>query len=293
MKKSIGLVFLAYSLFFLPAAIASPLEVTPADTFAPLKGWISLTPGYSFALGLFTSSGETKSLSSGESYTRISLPIELRFGLIDRLEGNMLLPIQNSRFASGMATSNGTGLGDLSLALKYRLSDEPILSAFCAGKFPTGKSSAASEAAITGTGSTDLSIGLLMSREAGNIRFTGNLGYTMCLEGTRTIGVNPPDKRDYPDFLKYGLSGEYPFLDGFEASLEAVGIIGLTPLSHNGFAAAGSEPLQFALTPGLTWNPLANLEISAGYRYPLLGKANDVDLEPAYQGPILGARTLF
>ncbi len=293
MKKSIGLVFLAYSLAFLPAAIASPLEVIPADTFAPMKGWVSLTPGYSFALGLFSSSGETKGLSTGESYSRISLPIELRFGLIEGLEGGLLLPIQNSRFASGMATSNGTALGDVSLGLKYRLSEEPPVAAFLSGKFPTGKSRAASEAELTGTGSTDLSIGLLGSREVGNVTLTGNLGYSMCLEGNRTIGSNPPDKRDYPDFLKYGLSGEYPFLDVFEASLEMVGLVGLTPLSHDGFAAEGSEPLQLALTPGLTWNPLDSLEISAGYRYPLLGKANDVDLEPAYQGPILGARTFF
>ena len=133
-----------------------PSVATHAGTVAP--GWIELEAG-----------GEVDRYSDRTNAG--SVPIVAKIGLVPRVQLNLFGSIV---WPAGAST---TGAGDLAAGVKWRLADGvPILRRLAV--LPIVKVPSGSSADGTGTGTTDVSLILISSRDLGPVTLDLNAGYT-------------------------------------------------------------------------------------------------------------------
>jgi hypothetical protein len=221
-----------------------PTVATHAGTVAP--GWIELEAGM-----------EHDHIVEGEN--DLLFPVVLKIGLAPRWQVEL---------AGGANAPPGgrTGLGDLSAAFKWRLSDHlgPLgrFAVQAALKLPTG-----SESKGRGTGTTDGSLLLISSHSFGPVSLDVNVGYTRRSGDGSTA---PKEAWLWTFATGFPLSGpvggtvEVYGLPATEGPAGSDGIVaglgGLTWSIHPwlvldaGAIVALSGPQAFGLFTGLTWN---------------------------------------
>jgi hypothetical protein len=133
-----------------------PTVATHAGTVAP--GWLEVEFGGEFD-------------RYGSSDYGGGVPLVAKFGLTSR--------VQLSVYGSAVSPRGGNtvGLGDVAVGVKWRILDHsPVLGRFAvlpSVKFPTGSATSGA-----GTGTTDVSVLLISSRELGPVELDINAGYT-------------------------------------------------------------------------------------------------------------------
>jgi len=133
-----------------------PTVATHAYTVAP--GWLEIEAGIELDRFAARSSG-----GSG--------PVVVKVGLAPRLQFDLVGAIQRPAGAQTL------GVGDLALALKWRLADRaPVVADFAV--IPSLKLPTAPTASGLGTGTTDVGLLLVSSRQLGPVELDVNLGYT-------------------------------------------------------------------------------------------------------------------
>ena len=135
-----------------------PTVATHAHTVAP--GYVELEAGL-----------------EGDRYARneraLVAPIVLKVGLASHLQLNL----GTTQFTSVPAIGQGSGMGDVSIGLKWRLlDDDALLGDFAV--LPTLKLATGSVDRGTGTGTQDVGITLISSRELGPVAMDLNATYT-------------------------------------------------------------------------------------------------------------------
>lgn len=136
-----------------------PTVATHAFTVAP--GWVELESGVELD-------------HYGDGARVLGTPTNVKVGVARRVQLALLSEWMRS---SGGDVAPASGVGDLTLAVKWRLADHlPVLGAFAllpSLKLPTG-----SVARGTGTGTTDVGVLLISSHEIGPASLDVNVGYT-------------------------------------------------------------------------------------------------------------------
>lgn len=131
-----------------------PSVATHAGTVAP--GWLEIEAGV-----------ERDRLDAASSW---QAPLVAKIGLASHVQLTLQAPV-------ALAPAGATGIGDLSVGVKWRLIDHhPVLGDFAvlpSVKLPTGDA-----ARGTGTGTTDGGLVLISSRNIGDVSLDLNLGYT-------------------------------------------------------------------------------------------------------------------
>ena len=133
-----------------------PTVATHAYTVTP--GWLEIEAGLEFDRYADRSNGG-------------SAPVVVKLGLAPRLQFDLDAALV--RPAAGTAV----GFGDLAVALKWRVADRaPVLGDFAV--IPSLKLPTAPTASALGTGTTDLGLVLVSSRQWGPVELDLNVGYT-------------------------------------------------------------------------------------------------------------------
>ena len=133
-----------------------PTVATHAYTVAP--GWVEIEAGLEFDRYADRSHGG-------------SAPVLIKVGLAKRLQFDLVGAVV--RPASGTAL----GVGDLAVALKWRLADRaPVVGDFAV--IPSLKLPTAPTASGLGTGTTDVGLVLVSSHEFGGVEMDLNVGFT-------------------------------------------------------------------------------------------------------------------
>jgi len=214
---------------------------THAGTVAP--GWVEVEAG-----------GERDHFS-GDG-TGVAIPIVIKFGLAPHWQLELGTPLNQP-------PAGTVGIGDLSAALKWRLSDDlgPLARFAVQGtiKAPTG-----SDVKGRGTGTTDGSLLLISSHSFGSVGLDLNLGYT---RRSGDGSVAPRDAVLWTAASGFPLTGNlggtaelygYPSIDGSDAIVAT--LFGLTYgarpwLVFDAGAIVKIEgPQPFGLFAGVTWN---------------------------------------
>ena len=134
-----------------------PTVATHAYTVAP--GWLEIEAGLEFDRYADRTSG-------------FSAPVVVKLGLAPRLQLDVIGAAQKP------AGTGTMGVGDLAVALKWRVADgAAILGDFAV--IPSLKLPTAPASSGRGTGTTDLGLVLVSSRQIGGVEMDLNLGYTV------------------------------------------------------------------------------------------------------------------
>ncbi len=208
-----------------------PTVATHAGTVAP--GWLEFESGFEFDRG------------PGGAHNTIVGTLA-KFGVGPRAQLSVLVVASEPRGAAG-------GIGDVSVTFKWRLREgDPVLGDFAVQpglKLPTG-----SVARGTGTETTDASLLIISSRDAGPIHVDLNVGYTR----RSGNGANAP-RAQWVWTASFG--GSLGRNAGWAAELYGYPGTGGSP---------GTEPVT-AVLAGPTWTVRTWLVLDAGVIVPVAG----------------------
>jgi len=202
------------------AAIASDESRWEAPTRYGLSGLYTLfgtdTPEpWSFSLGVYV------------DYSRFTLPAdprepeltEVRFGaavgILRRLQLAVSVPALDLFLpeSQGISEFSDSGIGDVLLSGKYRVLDEasgvPAIALYGTVSFPTGD-----EEIGLGSGTTDFTLGGILTKHVGTLNLYGNIGYFV--SGYEAGDPNPLF-RSLQNSLVYGAGLDIPLLGGGRA----------------------------------------------------------------------------
>ncbi len=216
-----------------------PTVATHAGTVAP--GWIEIESG-------------VERDREPATITSLSTPTLLKFGVASHVQFDVMVTTVQP------ASNSAVGLGDASVAVKWRVLDHaPLIGNFAVQpglKFPTGSATRG-----TGSGTTDASLLLISSHVLGPVALDINVGYTHTSAAGDTANamlwtVSTGTTIDGPWTIAAEIFGH----PGFGARGSAGFLAGPTWTVRSsivldaGFIAtvAGSQPS--ALYAGITWN---------------------------------------
>ncbi|MDQ6829084.1 MAG: transporter [Gemmatimonadota bacterium] len=212
-----------------------PTVATHAHTVAP--GYAELESGFEYD-------------RAGDGSKTLLLPNTLKIGLGSHLQLN-LSPTWSRTTAGGMTSS---GLGDFTVALKWRLLDDaPVLGDFAL--LPTLKLATGSESEGTGTGTTDGTLTLISSHNVGSASVDINAAYTR----RSGDGGNVPTSATF-----WTIASGIPLAGRFGLQAELYGYPGTS-------GPSGARPLVAVLT-GPTAQIVEMLAVDAGIIIPIRGE---------------------
>ncbi|HBN09882.1 MAG TPA: hypothetical protein DD435_14965 [Cyanobacteria bacterium UBA8530] len=285
------------------AALAIPVVNYSAETYKPGHGLASLGIGYGMATGSRDDSGNFKALPNKTGYSKLALPLTLRLGLLDNLEGMIGIPLamKTATPATGSAQSS-TGIGNVAVSLKYQFlhqagipatilssgstdaayGDSMDLSLALYVDAPTGKTSydkpdpAKLGTDVTAYNRMDVGAELLTAKRWGAFKLTSNLGYYYTPETdyptTKKVAV--------PGYLSYALSGEYAVMDNAGFMLELLGGNDLGSTKVAGVAVPQSQYYGIMLSPGVQYQPTENLNLALSCLVSVVGRNNQDSVIP-------------
>lgn len=211
-----------------------PTVATHAGTVAP--GWIELETGVERDRG----AGAT---------TTFSTPTTLKLGLAPRVQ----LSIVDSWVRTSGTAPTTSGLGDVSLGVKWRLADGlPVIGDLAL--LPSIKTPTGSRARGTGTGTTDAGLLLISGHDRGPVSVDINVGVT------RRSGLRSAAPRTS---TLWTISSGFPIAGRLGGAVEVFGLPGTG-------GPAGQAPVVATLF-GPTLLPRRWLEVDAGVIVPIEG----------------------
>ena len=178
--------------------------------------------------------------------TSLSSPTVFKIGVASHLQLGMLAPLIRP-------PSGSVALGDVAAGVKWRLADDaPVLGDFAllpTIKFPTGSSSRG-----TGTGTTDVALYAISSRQFGDVAVDLNVGYTH-RSGDGTVAPT--------NATLWTVSFGGPFADPFGWTVEWFG--------YPATSGPAGQPSTVALLAGPTVLVREWLSLDAGLIVPVSG----------------------
>jgi hypothetical protein len=227
------------------ALFATSLTVSPAYATHPLG---TEDPGTVDPLALqMEVTGETHHFSDN---AETDFGLSLTTGIVPRLD---IALKAGYVFLAPDESSKENGIGDLELALKWKLLEEkgnlPGLSLKLASTLSTGN-----EDKGLGSGGYDLSAALIAGKAFGNVEIYLNLGYTR---------IDKAVDGDKPDIFAASLAGKWEMI-------EALALVGEVMYESPG---ADGEDAPVAMTAGLVWEIANNFSVDIGGRVGLTDTA--------------------
>jgi len=204
-----------------PSEVYRPVTSGPFVTFtAPITapGRLVTQPILYLATtrGDYDVEGRYQPPARGETLRTAALSLFVEYGLVERLAAGAQVMLQYNRRRSGPDAASSTGLGDTTLFGRATLLHEtaggplPEVTLLTQVKLPTGRAVSAEtnllDTDVLGTGSTDLTLGLDLTKGLRPVLLHADVLYTYALP-TRIGG----ERVAYGSSLAWSLSGEWPF----------------------------------------------------------------------------------
>ncbi len=220
---------------------AEPINTYSAIAVDARSGYAALYSYYPLVTGCFNERGVL--VRGNSQWAPFNPSLWLGYAPLRHLELSFALP-----YYSDFDTTNG--FGDPLVQAKYQYMEEPVAAAVHLWfSLPLGTENFS-------TGSFDLTVGGLATKELGKFVFFGNIFYTITL----------PTIEDIVNF-SYSYAAEYDFNDIFGGFIEL-----------NGYLS--SSEIQFGLLPGITFSPAQRFSIDLGLFVPVMGKNCDASWTP-------------
>jgi len=199
-KNFFGLVSVIYIGLSFHAFVFAGVENRPINT----------DDAYVLDKGTFTASLGTVFTRADNGDKETDLNIDLGYGILDRLEITMDIPIV---FSDPKGGSNEEGLGDISIRPEFLLIKEnEYIPAISFGY--TIKTKSGNKSRGLGSGENDHSLSLQWSKDFSPLKFHFNLGYTF---------VGQPKGEAADDIIFYNLASEYSLNDKLTLVGELIG----------------------------------------------------------------------
>ena len=262
-----------------------------SDTAIPIgKGKLAVQPtfSYSFVTDRFT--GHWRRTEAGGNFQTFGMDWRLTYGPIENMEVFAVVPYVHNWASSvnqpgpgGVTSADAGGLGDVNLALKYRLVEEtanrPTVTALFATVFPTGKFKNLNARDLgtdaAGGGSYVFTTGFNISKYIPPVIVYGNLWYSMPTSTTDDGG------KQYPgDFVTVNLAAEYPLTGKWVALLELTSTWGRGRL----FGPDTNVPREalFSIVPAMEYMATEKFSMALGVKVDLIGKNTDATVGPIF-----------
>ncbi|WP_309890290.1 hypothetical protein [Archangium sp.] len=168
------------------------------------------------ARGDYDVEGRYQPRARGESLRTAALSLFVEYGIVDRLAAGAQLVLQYNRRRSGPDLASFTGLGDTTFFGRGTILEEtaggllPEMTLLAQVKLPTARAVSAQtnllDTDVLGTGSTDLTVGLDLTKGVRPVLLHADVLYTYALPAR--IGG---ERVAYGPSLAWSLSGEWPF----------------------------------------------------------------------------------
>jgi hypothetical protein len=229
------------------------------------------------ARGAYDVEGRYQSQARGERLRTAALSLFLEYGLIERLAAGAQVTLQYNRRRSGPDEASATGLGDTTFfgrgTLLYETADgpRPEMTLLAQVKLPTARAVSAQtnllDTDVLGTGSTDLTLGLDLTKGVRPVLLHADLLYTYALPAT--IGG---ERVAYGHGLAWSLSGEWPFWrDRLGLMLEVSGRHQGAPV-RDGLEEEDGLADEVLLGAGLELLFSADVQLLVGYQRTVWGR---------------------
>lgn len=249
--------------------------VLPADLFAgawtvPEGHWyIESYSKYYWADSDFNADGKKTPKANNGFYEEIRTELKAEYGLRDNLNLLLSLPFKHASYEDDNGTSTTTGLEDLWLRTKFRLTQEPVVSSLIFGaKFPAGYDE--NDSPALGDGQIDGEIKFLVGKS-----FPSRDGFFPFYIGAE-VGFRPRNKEptnEIPYLLEFGFNPTDRLM--FKGTLDGV----------EGIAGTGKEEEDW-----LKWTANIVYKISGGFS-TVYREETSVNLEIAYGETFDGRNT--
>ena len=264
-----------------------PPTAGPFATFtAPIteKDHIVLQPFffYNWTRGTFDDNSHYHSLPKGDRKETAVESLFMQYAPVDNFEVDAQLFINEVRTRQAGKSASASGLADTLLMARYNLLHQtnawwcPETSLLTQIKLPTGKHDHADPNLLgidlMGTGSTDLTIGLDLTKCYKPLILHGDLWYSWPIE-TQIDGV--PTR--YGDYLQWNAGVEIPFWkDKFAYMLEFNGLHQANT-RERGVAVGGNRVNNVSMGTGIEYIPRDDLQFLIGYQRTLWGTNVDAN----------------
>ena len=256
----------------------SPISVGPVTAWtAPLCACKSgyVIPRFYFTKfkKFYDNDGDKHSIGDDSELTQQQQMIFAAYGLASKLELNAQVALVENHADFGDESASSTGWADSYLALRYCLQEEkeatPCLTGMVQLKLPTGKYQDAAagklDTDLTGTGSTDLGIGLVATKKIKPAILHADLSVFHPFK-TTVDSV----KVQYGNWVTYDLAAEYFLVNGVNFLAELNGFW-QGKEKDDGVTVDESDVTYLQLAPGLGYG-YENYAVSLVYQLPLAGK---------------------
>ena len=274
----VWLVFTVGNLLAADEAEWSPTSIGPVTTWtAPLcgaKNWYAIPRFYFTSFKKqYDNNGDKQSVGDDSTLTQQQQMIFAAYGLTDKLELNAQVALVQNHATIGDQTANSTGWADSYLILRdcflMEQDKTPCLTGMLQLKLPTGQYQHAEAdklgTDITGTGSTDLGIGLVATKKLKPVILHGDLSIFHPFEVTAD-----EVKVQYGNWVTYDLGAEYFIENGVNLMLELNGFW-QGKEEDDGTTVDESDVSYLQLSPGIGYTYKSFTTLLA-YQMPLSGK---------------------
>ncbi|MDD5258855.1 MAG: transporter [bacterium] len=255
-----------------------PTSIGPVTTWtAPVCGaktWYAI-PRFYFTnfKKFYDNNGDKQSVGDDTRLTQQQQMIFAAYGLSDKLELNAQVALVQNHATIGDLTANSTGWADSYLILRdcflMEQAQAPCITGMLQLKLPTGKYQHADAdklgTDITGTGSTDLGVGLVATKKLKPVILHGDLSIFHPFEVT----VDDVEVQ-YGNWVTYDLGAEYFIENGVNFMLEMNGFW-QGKEEDDGTTVDESDVTYLQLTPGIGYTYKSFTTLLA-YQMPLSGK---------------------
>ncbi|QAT84940.1 hypothetical protein EJ065_3378 [Corallococcus coralloides] len=234
--------------------------------------------------GDFDERGRYLQWGQGESQHRAAVLLFLEYGLSSRFAAGAELEWRHERRREDSRTAASSGLADAQLFARAVLLNEtvgglPALTLLGLVKLPTGQAVSAGEALldtdVRGTGSTDLTLGVDLTRGLRPVLLHMQLRYTHPLPA-RVGGVSIRAG----DSVEWGLAGEWPLFRGALALMLEVSGRHQGPTRLDGLDARGVSAMEVILGAGVEFIASEDVQLLVGYQRLQWGR--DVSAQDAW-----------
>ena len=266
---------------------AYDLLYTGDTAVTPTAGSFGLSGGflYFMADSEFDSEGESVDWPEDFTMTRVWVPIDIYYGVMDNLQVGATPVFMMDTFEypvfRNTSEATGTGVGDTWLWTKFMFMPEPMMTARLGVKLPTGEDEPDEEELATGSGQMDIDAAVLFGAPAGPGTFDAAIGYRYRMD--REVGEMRYDYTPGNELHFFACYTHY-FNDMFDMRVGADGFFGSDPEADGEPIPDPSNPSvsmtgrnAVYINPGIDYMMDSGLSIGVDMHYPLMGQNIDAD----------------
>lgn len=216
----------------------------------------------------FDDEGEKHDFVGDASMTNLYIPVRVGIGIAKMLEFQFLIPFMSMKYSNGSEIT-GSGISDSWITAKAGIASGGINFAGRIGlQLPTGNDDPDIGDFPTGSGRTDLDIGVLLAyrpEERTGFAADFNAGYRINTE---------KDDYNYGDFAPFNIRAGYQVTEVLFPYAIIAGKLGLSNDEYNGIELEDTKESVYSIGAGAVFKSDMGLGVYGNILYDIAGKNN-------------------